>query len=69
MMPVSRDTFARNLEIMHIPQSDYTIIERLSTENEAIQQASREHYNVCIIDGDQQSPDYSQNPNYSDTRI
>ncbi len=52
MMPVTRDTFARNLERMNIPQSDYTIIERLSTENEAIHQASKNRYNVCIIDGD-----------------
>jgi hypothetical protein len=69
MMPVSRDTFNRNLEITHIPQSDYTIIEKLSTENEAIQQASREHYNVCIIYGDQLGLDLLQNPNWRETGI
>lgn len=52
MMPVTHDTFVRNLERMHIPQQDYTIIERLSTEDEAIQEASKKRYNVLIIDGD-----------------
>jgi len=52
MMPVTHDTFVRNLERMHIPESDYTIIERLSTEDEAIQEAARSRYNVLIIDGD-----------------
>lgn len=52
MMPVTRDTFVRNLERIHIPQSDYTIIEKFSTEDEAIEQASKRRYNLLIIDGD-----------------
>jgi len=37
---------------MNIPETDYTIIENLSTQEEAIEQASRKRYNVLIIDGD-----------------
>ena len=51
-MPVTRDIFVHNMQRMNIPKSDYTIIEKLSTEDEAIEQASKRHYNVLIIDGD-----------------
>jgi len=51
-IPVTRDTFVRNMQRMNIPDTDYTIIERLSTEDEAIEQASRRRYNLLIIDGD-----------------
>jgi hypothetical protein len=51
-IPVSRETFTQNMQRMHIPESDYTVIERLSTEDEALEQASKRHYNVLIIDGD-----------------
>jgi len=52
MMPVTRDIFIGNMERMHVPKSDYTIIEKLSTEDEAIEQASKRRYNLLIIDGD-----------------
>jgi cephalosporin hydroxylase len=52
MMPVTHDIFIRNMQRMNIPEADYTIIEKLSTEDEAIEQASKRRYNVLIIDGD-----------------
>jgi len=52
MMPVTHDIFIHNMQRMNIPQSDYTIIEKLSTEDEAIEQASKRRYNLLIIDGD-----------------
>ena len=52
MMPVTRDIFIHNMQRMNIPQSDYTIIEKLSTEDKAIEQASKRRYNLLIIDGD-----------------
>ena len=51
-MPVTRDMFVHNMRRMSIPESDYTIIPKLSTEDEAIEQASRRRYNLLIIDGD-----------------
>jgi len=51
-MPVTRETFIHNMQRMNIPETDYTIIEKLSTEDEAIEQASKRRYNVLIIDGD-----------------
>ena len=51
-MPVTRDIFVGNMQRMNIPEADYTIIEKLSTEDEAIEQASKRRYNVLIIDGD-----------------
>jgi predicted O-methyltransferase YrrM len=50
--PVIREIFIHNMQRMNIPQSDYTIIEKLSTEDEAIEQASKRRYNVLIIDAD-----------------
>lgn len=52
MMPVTRDMFAYNMRQMSIPESDYTIIQKLSTEDEAKEQASKRRYNVLVIDGD-----------------
>lgn len=51
-MPVTRDIFVHNMQRMNIPKSDYTIIQKLSTEDKAIEQASKRSYNVLIIDGD-----------------
>ena len=50
--PATRETFIHNMQRMNIPESDYTIIEHLSTEDEAIEQASKKRYNVLIIDAD-----------------
>ena len=52
MMPVTRDIFIHNMQKMNIPKSDYTIIQKLSTEDEAMEQASKRRYNLLIIDGD-----------------
>ncbi|TET97975.1 MAG: class I SAM-dependent methyltransferase, partial [Anaerolineales bacterium] len=51
-MPVTRDILVHNMQRMNIPEADYTIIEKLSTEDEAIEQASIKRYHVLIIDGD-----------------
>mgnify|MGYP001060768290 CR=1 FL=1 len=51
-MPVTRNIFIHNMQRMNIPKADYTIIEKLSTEDEAIKQASKRRYNLLIIDGD-----------------
>ena len=51
-IPVTREIFVHNMQRMNIPEADYTIIEKLSTEDEAIKQASKRHYNLLIIDGD-----------------
>ena len=51
-VPVTRDILVGNMQRMNIPEADYTIIENLSTEDEAIMQASKRRYNVLIIDGD-----------------
>jgi len=50
--PATREIFIHNMQRMNIPEADYTIIERLSTEEEAIEQASKKRYNLLIIDGD-----------------
>jgi FkbM family methyltransferase len=50
--PVTRGIFIHNMQRMNIPETDYTIIQRLSTEDEAIEQASKRRYNLLIIDGD-----------------
>jgi len=52
MMPVTCDIFTHNMQRMNIPTSDYTIIDKLSTEKEAVEQASKKRYNLLIIDGD-----------------
>ena len=51
-IPITRDIFVHNMQRMNIPKSDYTIIEKLSTDDEAIEQASKRRYNLLIIDGD-----------------
>ena len=51
-MPVTREIFIHNMQRMNIPKADYTIIEKLSTEDEAIEQASKRRYNLLIIDAD-----------------
>ena len=50
--PATREIFIHNMQRMNIPKLDYTIIEKLSTEDEAIEQASKRRYNLLIIDGD-----------------
>ena len=50
--PATREIFIHNMQRMNIPESDYTIIQQLSTEDEAKEQASKRRYNVLIIDGD-----------------
>ena len=50
--PVTSEIFVHNMQQMNIPESDYTIIQKLSTETSAKEQSSNRHYNVLIIDGD-----------------
>ena len=51
-VPATREIFIHNMQRMNIPKADYTIIEKLSTEDEAIEQASKKRYNLLIIDAD-----------------
>jgi len=50
--PATRETFIHNMQRMDIPKSDYTIIQKLSTEDEAKEQASKRRYDLLIIDAD-----------------
>ena len=50
--PATRETFVHNMQRMNIPEADYTIIQKLSTDKEALEEASKRRYNLLIIDGD-----------------
>jgi len=50
-IPITRDIFVGNMKRMNVPETDYTIIEKLSSEDEAIEQASRRRYSLLVIDG------------------
>ena len=49
---VGRDVFVYNMERMSIAESNYTLIQKLSTDDEAIRQAAQRSYDVILIDGD-----------------
>lgn len=50
-IPITSDIFVGNMNKMNIPPAAYTIIEKLSTEDEAIEQASKRRYSLLVIDG------------------
>ncbi|MFO7997100.1 MAG: glycosyltransferase [Dehalococcoidia bacterium] len=50
--PATREIFIHNMQRMNIPESDYTIIQKFSTEDEAKEQASKRRYDILIVDGD-----------------
>jgi len=51
-IPVTRQVLDRNLNAAGIPESDYTVIQRMSTDTEAISRAKRRQYDLLLIDGD-----------------
>lgn len=51
-MPVTIDIFKQNMQRVAIPETDYTIIQRLSMDPDAIRRASAKKYDLLIIDGD-----------------
>lgn len=51
-IPVKKTVFEHNMRIMDIPKEDITLIQCLSTENEAKNAASKHTYDVLLIDGD-----------------
>lgn len=50
--PVSEEMLRRNLRRVGMKASEFTLIKRMSTEPEAVSEASRRKYDVLIIDGD-----------------
>jgi predicted O-methyltransferase YrrM len=51
-IPVSKATFWRNMNVLGVPREDITLIEHLSTSDQAIAAAETKHYDVLVIDGD-----------------
>ncbi|WP_353571001.1 class I SAM-dependent methyltransferase [Candidatus Albibeggiatoa sp. nov. BB20] len=51
-IPVTSKLFRRNMQSANIPTDSYTLIQRYSTDEEAITQASQEKITLLIIDGD-----------------
>lgn len=50
--PVDEPTLRRNLRRAGIPDEDVTLVKRMSTELEAMEEVGRRRYDVLIIDGD-----------------
>ncbi len=50
--PVNDLTFQRNMKLANVPDSDYVIIKRYSTDPHALQEAGDHIFNVLVIDGD-----------------
>lgn len=51
-MQVSRATLEQNLKKVGLPKSDYSIIQKYSSDPEALAQAGQRAYDVIFIDGD-----------------
>jgi hypothetical protein len=51
-IPVNHDNFWNNMRMAGVPEEDVTLIDRFSTDDEAIKLAARKSYDVLIIDGD-----------------
>ena len=49
---IDEQTFRRNLAKADVPESDYTLIKALSTDEEAVATVEKKVYDVLIIDGD-----------------
>jgi cephalosporin hydroxylase len=50
--PVNDLTFQRNMKLANVPDSDFAIIKRYSTDPHALQEAGNHTFNVLVIDGD-----------------
>lgn len=51
-IPVNDSTFVRNMDISHVPNSNYRIIKKYSTDPEALTMVQDLAVNLLIIDGD-----------------
>ncbi|MBD3647949.1 MAG: class I SAM-dependent methyltransferase [Pseudomonadales bacterium] len=51
-VPLSQDTFWRNMRVANVPEENVTLITDMSTSDDAIAQAARKKYDVLIIDAD-----------------
>jgi len=51
-IPVTREILEANMKRCAIPESDYTIIQKLSHDEDAIREASQRRYDILVIDGD-----------------
>jgi cephalosporin hydroxylase len=50
--PVNDLTFQRNMKLANVPDSDYAIIKRYSTDPRALQEVGDHTFNVLVVDGD-----------------
>lgn len=51
-VPVTRHILEHNLAALAVPSEDYRVIQRLSTDREAIVEAGDRQYDLVLIDGD-----------------
>ena len=51
-MPVNTDLFHHNMQIAGIPQSDYQLVQHLSTDPKAFNHVKDDQFDLLIIDGD-----------------
>lgn len=51
-IPVDRRTLEANYKVLHIPSEDWRLIQRLSTDPVAAQEAADRQYDLILIDGD-----------------
>jgi FkbM family methyltransferase len=51
-IPVTKSTFWRNMRAADVPDDDITLIDEMSTSDEAIERASTKKYDLLVIDGD-----------------
>lgn len=51
-VPVTRDTLIHNLRMLDIPETDYRIIQQLSTDQQAIDAVGDRSYDYVLVDGD-----------------
>ncbi len=50
--PVNDLTFKRNMKLANVPESDYSIVKRYSTDPLALEEVNNHAFNLLIIDGD-----------------
>lgn len=51
-IPVDDTTFIRNMAVAHVPESNFRVIKKYSTDPEAVEMAQGLNINLLIIDGD-----------------
>ena len=51
-IPVSEDTFWRNIDAADVPRDAIRLVKHLSTDDDALSALSSSHFDVLVIDGD-----------------